>query len=218
MFEDEDKLEEEYEDETDEDEDETDEETLNEEPIEQVPEATDLKEASLEEIAESPEQETEADKFSEFMVSSPEEDMPTMTLQPTATEAPEANEDLEELGAASSIGTPIPQTPATGGHVDYVKVYNEPDYSAGTSEETIFDHMSQRRMAARTVEELRNVRPRAVIEDWHEAGYPEQERGVENLRDYVVVEEGTRGDIEGRRLPFEEKRKYRELKRGRGAA
>lgn len=176
-------------------------------------------ELPLEELAEAPEQEaiTEADNFSEFMFS-PSQEMPTSTLPsaetPISEPVSEAPESLEGIDAADSIGT-APPTQAIQGEEQYVSVYNEPDYTAGTSEETIFERMQERGMAARSAEQARSVQPRTVIEEWHETGAPRQERGGDNIRDYVAVEEGRRADVERRNLPFQERIKYKELKRGR---
>lgn len=173
---------------------------------------------TLEEITEQ--QETEADNFSEFMLSS-ETEVITPTLptsftpstEPVLTPAEAETTNLEE-SAASAIGTPMPT--ATTEAIDYVaRAYNEPDYTGGMDEERVLNRMSERGMAARTPDELRNIQPRVIIEDWHEVGMSEEKIRGENLRDYVVMETGARTDIDKRRLPFEQQRKYRTLKRGK---
>lgn len=181
---------------------------------------------TLEDIAEQPTQQEagEESSFSEFMLS-PEREMPTATLptsddSPTISQTPEIQQpdNLEQIGAASSIGTPIPPSPApTPRETDYLTVYNQPDYtgSAGSNEKIVFDNMSDRGMSTRTIEEMRNVQPRVMIEEWHEIGAPEPQRTGENLRDYVVLEPGRKQELDHKKLPFEERTKYKELKRER---
>ena len=167
-----------------------------------------LKEISLEELAEQPEQEIEADNFSEFMLSETSAEMPTLTLpsSPIPTPVDAGEENLEEIGRKAR------ETSETGEieRREYVTIYNPPQYTAGTNEETILRNMEERGMTGRTVEELRHIRPRIMMEDWHEAGET-RERAREMSGDYLVVE--TERREEEKRLPIEQKRKYRELKK-----
>lgn len=185
----------------------------------------DSEEMNLEEITEQPDASQET-SFSEFM--SPARDMPTATLPSSqqseplglTQQAPQQSDNLEEIGAASSIGTPTgvnQQSNMEAQRQQYMSVYNQPDYtdSSGSNEKIVFDRMEDRGMSLRTVEDMRNVRPRVMIEDWHETGIPDHQREGENLRDYVVLEPGSRQGLDHRGLPFEEKTKYKELKRGK---
>jgi len=172
-----------------------------------------LDEKTLEGLTESSEP-TEANNFSEFMLSSSEE-MPTATLstsiipEPELTETPQAPETLEEVGAEVSL--PAPEaTPS-----DYVTIYNEPDYAAGASEETILENVGERKTFLHTAEQVREMKPRVTMEEWHEIGEArERAGGREDIRDYVVTDIGRREETE-KKLPFEQQRKYKELKRGK---
>lgn len=177
--------------------------------------------ANLEEMAEQPARGMgEESSFSEFMSSSQE--MPTPTLQSgndseNVSFKPQQQENLEQIGASSSIGTSIPSsnTTRTRREEDYVAVYNQPDYTDSRGgEESVFNRMRERGMVTRNIEEMRQVQPRTVIDDWHEAGMSDSRLGGENLVDYAIAEP-ERLEERDSRLPFERKIKYRELRRGR---
>lgn len=169
-----------------------------------------LEEGSLEELAQQPDEQVESD-FSEFMLSPTQsEEMPTPTITgaPVEAEPVEAAETLEEETAEAPATPTIPEAEER----DYMTVSNEPFYTSGTSEEEILHGMEERHMAARTAEQLRGVRPRVMMEEWHEVGEArERTGGGGSLRDYTVVEAEQREDK--RALPFEEKTKYRTLKK-----
>lgn len=189
-----------------------------EEEIEETEETIDEKfeettKISLEDLTETPQTETfEADNFSEFMLPSPSEEMPTFTLPPSTTEPFTEPENLEQ-SAASSIGTPMPTPTPAIRREDYLIIDNEPSYTAGTSEETILKNIEERGMMARTQEQIRHMQPRVMIEEWPEIEEA-KERSRETLREYVIVE-AERREEPTRGLPFEQQRKYRELKRKR---
>ena len=168
----------------------------------------DSSEQSLERLAETPEISETAD-FSEFMI--PEtSDMPTLTLPSSSSPSlAEPTENLEESASSSIASSPTTTQPV---QQDYVSIYNQPDYTAGTSEEKIIEGLRRSDRAVRTAEQLRDIRPRVEIEEWHETGEArERTSSGENLKDYMVTEVERRE--EERKLPFEQKRKYRELKR-----
>ena len=193
------------------DEEETDEDVETGEGQEED-EKIELGEISLEELAEQPEERTvDAGNFSEFMLSSSEE-MPTATLPTTPVpELPAPEETLEE-GAAEAPELPaVPEVEEP--EEEQYRIDNEPQYAAGTSEEEILSGREERGMTAATAEELRHIRPRVEIEEWHEAGVDteHQRTGGGHLREYVIAETEAR-DAE-RKLPFEEKTKYRSIKK-----
>lgn len=171
---------------------------------------------TLEAMAEQSVSAPESD-FSDFMTSSVSgsvsEGISTSVL-PVATPAepvPQAapDENLEEIGRETP--TPEPALP-TARERDYIEVRNEPEYTAGTSEEDIIKGMKERGMTARTVEQLRATRPRVLMEEWHEGGEVRRTGTGDDLREYTVTSVETRD--EERALPFEKQRKYKELKRG----
>lgn len=165
-------------------------------------------EQSLEELAETPEPAETAD-FSEFMI--PEtSDMPTPTL-PSSSSFADSNANLEE-SAASSIATSPTSTTNQPVQQDYVTIYNQPDYAAGTSEEKMVEGLRRSDRVARTAEQLRDIKPTVAFEDWHEARETRERTRGENLRDYMVTEVERREET-GKKLPFEERRKYKELRR-----
>lgn len=177
---------------------------------------------TLEEITEAPQPATETttDNFSEFMLSETAEEMPTATLPPsTETPAPATPAEPENLedSAASSIGTPMPSPAAATEEVDYeTRVYNEPDYAGSMSEEKALAEMRRRRV--RTVEEAREVGreagPRVMIEDFDQLrDMIGEEREGRKVEEYALIEPERRQ--EERKLPFEQQRKYREMKRGK---
>ena len=175
-------------------------------------EQVELDENSLESIAEQPAQEIEEDNFSEFMISTGTE-MPTPTLEVSQfASTPTTEENLEEIGRRA----PTPATEEQVKEVDYVTTYNEPSYTLGTNEETLIKGAEERGMRTRTFEELRNVQPRVLIEDWRGGGESIERHGRDDLREYIVAEPETRQ--EDRRLPFEKmSSEYRVLKRKRAA-
>jgi len=194
-------------------EDDEDEEDEESEEGQQEDEKIELEEISLEKLAEQPAEQgiVDAGNFSEFMLSSSEE-MPTATLPTTPiTELPAPEETLEE-GAAEAPelpGMPEVQEPEE----EQYRIDNEPQYTAGTSEEEILSGREERGMIAATAEELRDIRPRVEMEEWHEGGESIEQRrtGGGHLREYVVAE--TEARDEERKLPFEEKTKYRSIKK-----
>ncbi len=164
-------------------------------------------EESLEELAEAPEM-PETDSFSEFMIPETSE-MPTMTL-PSSSTAVEPEENLEDSASSSIASTPINTSQQV--QQDYVTIYNQPEYTAGSSEEKMIEGIRRGDRATRTAEQLRDIRPGVAFEDWHEAGESRERARGENLREYVIAEADDRKE-ESRKLPFEERRKYKELRR-----
>ena len=168
-----------------------------------------LEEVSLEELTEQPEQQA-GDNFSEFMVSSSEA-MPTATLNSSPSdELALPTETLEEETADAPQLPAVPEIEPE--EEQYTTVYNEPQYTAGTSEESILSRREERGMIG-TPEELRHIQPRVEIEDWQEGGQSIEggRTGGGHLREYVVSDEVEKR--EERRLPFEEKTKYRSSRR-----
>jgi len=176
-------------------------------------EKIEIEEISLEELTEKSEpQETEEDNFSEFMLS-PAGEMPTPTLLSSTPFAPAPETaNLEERGRDAPLREPTTNEQVR--EADYITVYNEPSYVAGTSEESILKGARERGMTGRTVEELRNTQQRILIEDWKEGGESIVRHGRDDLREYIVTETEIRQ--EENKLPFERASEYRPLKRKRG--
>jgi len=169
-------------------------------------EEIELEDGSLEGLAEQPEQQTitEANNFSEFMVETNRE-MPIATLPNSLTPiAPEENLEAIEREPRAAREEIQPERE----NVSYIR--NPPQYTAGTSEETILKGMEERRMMGRTAEELRDTRPRVMIEDWHEVGAGGGRGAGDESRDYIITELETR---EEEKQPFQQQKKYRTLKR-----
>ncbi len=181
---------------------------------EETEEKVELQDISLEEITEEPEEPITGEDFSEFMLG-PASEMPTATLTPTPSdELALPTETLEEEAAEAPALPAIPEVEEP--EEQYMTVYNEPSYSApGMSEENILVERREREEMGMmgTPEELRHAQRRIKVDDWQEGGQSiEQGRtGGGHLREYVVSEDVERR--EERRLPFEEKTKYRAAKR-----
>ena len=185
---------------------------LRKKPWEETEEEIIIEEGSLEGLTEQPAQEIEEEDFSEFMISPSGEALtPTLSSSfPTQT----AEENLDEIGR--STPTPALREQKFVEEGKYLMAYNEPDYTAGRSEETILKGPAERGMMTRTFEEMRTVQPRVLIEDWKEGGESIEQRGRDDLREYIVAEPETRQ--EERRMPFEKmSSEYRVLKRKKAA-
>jgi hypothetical protein len=168
-------------------------------------EEIELEDISLEELTEQPDTPSDS-SFSEMMVSPTGDEGITPTLAATPVEDEGPVESLEEETSDAPVTSTIPEVEER----DYMTVKNEPFYTSGTSEEDILHHMEERHMTARSAEQLRGVRPTVEMEDWHEAGMSDRTGGGGSLRDYAVVEAEARE--ESKKLPFEDKTKYRTLK------
>jgi len=152
--------------------------------------------------------------FSEFMLPESQE-MPTLTL-PSAEEGisniPTINpvENLEQ-GAEEAPISPFAEETTERQEPSYKVAYNEPEYVGSQSEEEMMDNVRAGTMQ-RTVEQIRELRPRTMAMDPElEELRRHQERGGRTMRDYVI-ETGEKRDNK-RKLPFEEKTKYKPMER-----
>lgn len=176
-------------------------------------------EGTLEDLTEQPESEVvEGEDFSEFMAGEAG-DMPTPTLETSPVVPLETPEDgnLEEIGSTvtSLAGGPG----ATEAPEEKVVVYNEPDYAAGyeaDNEDSVLGNMRETGRMAQTAEQLRDLRPKVRMDkgDLWEMKQAQERQGGE-IKDYITEVEAI---DDKRKLPFQERKKYRPINRRKRAA
>ena len=191
--------------------------------IKKAEEEIQLDSESLEALTENPEIETERfENFSEFMLSSETEEMPTLTLPSSApfpissdTAISATNETLEQAGEKALS---MPRAPTTDKNTaDYTPTtYNEPNYVEMTSEQSVLRNMQERETFVQTINQARKIaeHPRIKIDDFDQLrsmGIDEREgKSMANIEQDYISRIGNREEkIE---LPFEQKKEYKERK------
>lgn len=175
-------------------------------------------EINLEALTEQKDEETEFSDFSQFISSYPNRviEVESATLKSTGErqaipETPGAVEPAESLEQeALSAPVPIPDTTEqTMQEKDYIMVYNEPRYRAGSTvqEENILSGVMETGMFLQTAEDITRVQPRVHIEETDELRQirETQERQQGGLRDYITEVRGRREETDRRELPFKQK-------------
>ncbi len=180
---------------------------LEEDEEEKLEEKGPSQHETLKDLIES---EVEENDFSEFMLSSlsSEEKSSTPTL-PSLTDriAPEV-ENLETERETERLST---QTKTPGFQEYTANVYNEPSYAPGTSEEKMIENMRESRIV-RTVGEVRETMPRIDIEDFDQLKNMVIEDQMRKMPEDYFILDVERAEEE-RKLPFQQQRKYKEIKK-----